>query len=51
VNLIHHEERVAEINVDVDVDVAVSAFRFRARKPALKLRPDEVAEYSGGLLR
>jgi len=35
VNLIHHEERVAKINVDVDVDVAVSAFRFRARKPAL----------------
>ena len=34
-NLIHHEERVAKINVDVDVDVAVSAFRFRARKPAL----------------
>jgi SAM-dependent methyltransferase len=31
---------------DVDVDVGRSAFRFRARKPALKLRPDEVSEYS-----
>jgi SAM-dependent methyltransferase len=38
-------------DVDVDVAVGVSAFRFRARKPALKLRPDEVGEYSGGLLR
>src|SRR5262245_22058637 len=38
-------------DVEVEVDVAMSAFRFRARKPALKLRPDEVAEYSGGPLR
>ena len=37
-------------DVNVDVDVAVSAFRFRARKPAMKLKPDEVGEYSGGLL-
>src|SRR5215831_7781698 len=35
---------------DVDIDVGMSAFRFRARKPALKLKPDEVGEYSGGLL-
>ena len=37
-------------DVNVDVDVAVSAFRFRARKPAMKFKPDEVGEYSGGLL-
>jgi SAM-dependent methyltransferase len=35
---------------DADVAVGESAFRFRARKPALKLRPDELGDHSGWLL-
>jgi len=31
---------------DADVAVGGSAFRFRARKPMMKIKPDEVSEYA-----